>query len=1173
MSDFVHLHVHSHYSLLDGLPKIPELLAAAQELEMNALALTDHGALYGAIEFYKQARRAGIKPIIGLEAYVAPENLHLKKGGGADYFHLILLAADQEGYRNLLELVTIAHLEGYYYKPRLDKETLKHMSRGLIALSGCLRGEIARALSGKNYELAKKAALEYQSIFGPDNFYLEIQRNVLHPAPTDLQTEVNRELVRLARDTGLPLVATHDSHYLLPEDTAAQDILVCVGTGRTVADSDRLDMRGSALHLKSPREMAESFADLPEAVENTGKIAERINLELVLGKRYFPSFSVPEGKTAESYLEELCYQGLKDRYQGKELPGEIRERLKYEIDVIKQAGYATYVLVVADIVNWARSRGIISTTRGSAAGSLAAYALGITTMNPVEYKLPFERFLNLYRPTPPDIDMDFADNRRDEVLQYVSEKYGKDKVAQIVTFGTMMARAAVRDVGRALGLPYSKCDQIAKMIPFGKQGFHMTIEKALTLAPELKEAYRKDPETKNLIELAKKVEGVVRHASVHAAGVVIAPTKLTEFTPLQLDTDNRNIITQYDMHSVEEAGLVKMDFLGIRNLAILGNAVEIVRATKSQEIDLQHIPLNDQKTFTLLATGRTMGVFQLGGSGMTKYLVDLKPSTIFDIMAMISLYRPGPMESIPEFIARKHNPKLISYLDPRLREILDLSYGVITYQDDVLLIAIKLAGYTWEEADKLRKAMGKKIPKEMAAQKEKFIQGAMGGGLHSEKAVKLWGLIEPFAAYGFNKAHAASYAMVAYQTAYMKANFPVEFMAALLSAEADDNQKVAEAVAECGALGIQVLPPDVNESLASFTVISNAQIRFGLSAIKNLGSDVITTIIAERKQNGPFLSLADFVKRIRTRNFNKKSWEALVKSGSLDRFGERNEMLLNTESILEYARRNHRQAIAGQAVLFAETVGRNGELRLKAVEAATEADKLSWEKELLGLYVSSHPLQNHKTTLARYSRPIKDLHPGLDGTFCTVGGIITRIQKILTKKGEQMCFADLEDLDSSLELVVFPSVFTQYQSLLNPERMVLVYGKISEKDGEPKLLVERMQNLDEPLPEDWQESQASSPIDNFAPEPAGPVATDRSATGVEGPQLLKIKIPSNASPTVFSKLKVVFAKYPGSTPISLVIPDREGKEREVKTNFGVENSETFKTELKTLLRESLKRTA
>ncbi len=1178
---FTHLHVHSHYSLLDGLPKIPDLVNAVQKKGMDAVALTDHGVLYGALEFYKTCKRAGVKPIIGIEAYVAARDLEEKTApagsGRADYFHMILLAKNNIGYQNLLKLVTAAHLEGYYYKPRIDKKLLARHSAGLIGLSGCLRGEIARYLASGNSEMAKKTALEMAAIFEPDSFYLELQRNL----EDGVQETVNDGLIKLSRETNIPVVATGDAHYLEPEDNGAQDILVCIGTGTTVEQTDRLDMRRMKLHLATPDEMAERFADIPEAVANTEKIAAMIDLELVLEKKHFPAFPVPEGYSADSYLEMLAWNGIKQRHGDGELPKEIADRLGYEMDVIKKKGYSGYFLVVADFVNWSRARGIISTTRGSAAGSLVAYALGITTMNPIEYKLPFERFLNPYRPTPPDIDMDFADNRRDEVLSYVSDKYGKDKVAQIVTFGTMMARAAVRDVGRALGVPYSKCDRIAKMIPIGKQGFHMTIEKALSLAPDLREAYDKDQETKNLITLARKVEGSARHASVHAAGVVIAPTSLTDYTPLQMDSDNQNVITQYDMHSVEDAGLVKMDFLGIRNLSILGNAIEIVRESRGINVDLQTIPLDDAKTYNLLASGRTMGVFQLGGSGMTKYLVDLKPTNIFDIMAMISLYRPGPMESIPQFIERKHNPDLIHYLDPRLKEILDMSYGVITYQEDVLLTAINVAGYTWEEADKLRKAMGKKIPKEMAAQKEKFIQGAITGGVSSDKAVKLWALIEPFAAYGFGKAHAASYAMVAYQTAYMKANFPVEFMAAVMTAESGDNEKIAVAVGECASLEIEVLPPDVNESLANFTAINQKQIRFGLNAIKNLGSDVIETIITERKLRGPFVSLGDFVRRMRTRNFNKKSWEALVKSGSLDRYGERNQLLLNTEIILEYARSEQKQLASGQSMLLGGASAASEELLLKDSAPAADQERLSWEKEFLGLYVSAHPLRNHRETLLKYCKPISSLSITDESQSFTIGGILTRIQNILTKKGDQMCFADIEDEGGKLELVVFPNVFIEHKQLLAVDQMLLVRGKVSDKDGEIKLLVDSMKLINDPDVEKWVSSKRTSSYSRpTTPHLTSPTQGGGNNAGAFPPpggeglreggvRILKIKIPKAADPLVFSKLKIVFNKFPGEVAVSLVIPDREGVEREIKTDFAVASTDAFKTELRELLRESI----
>lgn len=1149
--NFTHLHVHSHYSLLDGLAKIPNLVAKAAAFDMKAIALTDHGALYGAMEFYKLAKKSGVKPIIGVEAYVAPRKLSSKQGApDADYYHLILLAANREGYQNLMKLVTISNLEGYYYKPRIDKEVLARHSLGLIGLSACLRGEVSRSIASGNLPGAFAAASEYRQIFGQGNFFLEVQRT----GAGDIQEQVNQGMLKVSTATDIPIIATGDVHYLDLEDRVAQDVMVCVGTGSLASDTDRLDMRKLSLHLASPSEMAKLFSDIPQAVTNSMIVADQVDIDLELGKRFFPSFSASNDQAPEDYLESLCAQGIAERYQGRPIPLEVNTRLKYELDVIKAKGYATYFLVVADFVNWSRKRGIICTTRGSAAGSLAAYALGITTMNPLEYKLPFERFLNPYRPSPPDIDMDFADDRRDEVLEYVSEKYGRNKVAQICTFGTMMARAAIRDVGRVLGIAYSKCDRIAKMIPMGKQGFHMTIDRALEISPDLKALYDTDGETRQILDLAKKLEGCVRHASVHAAGVVIAPTALTDYTPLQLDTDNRHIITQYDMHSVEDAGLVKMDFLGIRNLSILGNAVEIVKKTRGVQIDLQKIPLSDSKTYELLSRGQTMGVFQLGGSGMTRYLVDLKPSNIFDIMAMISLYRPGPMESIPEFITRKHNPAVVQYLDPRLREILDMSYGVITYQEDVLLTAITVAGYTWEEADKLRKAMGKKIPKEMAAQKEKFIDGAVAGGMEVAKAIKLWSLIEPFAAYGFGKAHAASYAIVAYQTAYMKANFPVEFMAAVLSAESGDNEKIAAAVAECLSLGIEVLPPDVNESLANFTVINEQQIRFGLAAIKNLGSDVIAVIITERVSAGQFLSLADFVRRIKTRNFNKKSWEALVKSGSLDRFGDRSQMLANTEMILEYAKTIQNLATAGQSTLFggAGSVIVSEELFLKPAPSASESEKLSWEKELLGLYVSSHPLKDHTELLQNYCTPIQALSGAHDNLQCTVGGIITRVQNIITKKGEQMCFADLEDLGGSMELVVFPNTFTQHRALLLPEQIVLVRGKVSDKDGELKLLVDSIKSITDPELRSWASQNGTAPISNSIQS-----------------KVLKIKIPNAASPLIFTRLKDVFVKFPGTTQVSLLIPDREGVIREVKTSFAVRGDDEFKRQLRDLLRESV----
>ncbi|HEV8601069.1 MAG TPA: DNA polymerase III subunit alpha [Patescibacteria group bacterium] len=1138
MDNFTHLHVHSHYSLLDGLPKIDRLIANAKKKGFAALALTDHGAMYGCLEFYKKAVLAGLKPILGMETYVAIDSLSDKRARiDNDYYHLVLLAQNFEGYQNLMRLSTIAHLDGFYYRPRIDKPTLEKYSANLIALSGCMRGDIPRALINSDYEKAVQLVADYKRIFG-DRFYLEIQRHEsTDPEYDKKEKTLNERLVKLAQETQTLLVATNDAHYLEKEDADAQDTLLCVGLGKTVNDTDRLDMRGVDISLKSLSEMKTLFKDLPEALSNTQKVVDSCNLEIPIGQRSFPDFQVPQGFTPDSYLIELSYQGLAKKYNidpeldvteiKTKIPGNVVERLEYELNIIIKKNYATYFLVVADFVNWARNRRIITTTRGSAAGSLVSYSIGITTINPLDYKLPFERFLTLERPLPPDIDMDFADARRDEVIEYVTHKYGEDKVAQIVTFGTMMARAAIRDVGRALAVPYAKCDKIAKMIPFGKYGFHMTIDNALTLSPELKEAYDKDPETKRLIDLSLKLEGVARHASVHAAGIVIAPRPLTEFTPLQREQEGK-IITQYDMYSIEDSGLVKMDFLGIRNLSILGNTVEIVEHLRGIKIDLNNLPLDDQKTYELLSRGKTMGLFQLGGSGMTRYLKDLQPTNIFDIMAMISLYRPGPIDSIPEYIRRKHNPKLVTFTDPKMVDILSESHGIITYQDDVLLIAIQIAGYTWEEADKLRKAMGKKIPKEMAAQKEKFLEGCVKHSNYTkERAQNLWHLIEPFAAYGFNKAHAASYAIVAYQTSYMKANFPVEFMAAVMTAESGDPVTIADAVEECKSMKIEILPPDVNESLANFTVIDNNHIRFGLAAIKNLGSDVIATIIAQRKVGGHFASVEDFIIRSQTKNFNKKSWEALSKSGALDSLGERNKLLANTETILEFSKSILRAQTERQVSLFGTDQKITGKLKLRDVEPAAKKDKLIWEKELLGLYVTAHPLDEYAQILRRSTKAIKE-SAGLAGMI-TFGGIVNKVQKILTKKGEQMAFVEFEDLTGMIEVLVFPSLFQKYSNLLVPEKILIITGKISDKDGTPKFLAEEIKDL----------------------------ALSRTETKETS---VTIKIPETAGDELFIELKKLFESYPGELSVSLQI-----KNQQVKTPFKVSLSDELKNKIKQLL--------
>lgn len=1072
---FTHLHTHSHYSLLDGLSKIDPLVERAKNLGMDALALTDHGVMYGAIEFYNKCREAGVKPIIGMEAYISPRRMTDREGKiDADYFHLTLLAKSFTGYKNLMMLSTRAHTEGFYYKPRVDVQLLARHAEGLIALSGCQRGEVARALGSGSRGEARPIVEKYQSIFGPENFYIELQRNSQNES--DEQNELNGRLREIARDCRAEVVATQDSHYLDHEDAEAQDVLICIGTGRTVDDADRLDMKGHDLSLRSPADMARIFSDVPEAIANTSRIADACRVEIPTNQRYFATVDLPAGKTAESFLTETVWREALIRYGGAEklLPPDTEKRIAYELDIICQKGFAPYFLMVADIVRGAKSIGAITNTRGSAAGSIVGYILGISIIDPLYYQLPFERFLTVHRPTPPDVDLDISDNRRDEAIEWITNKYGSDKVAQIITFGTMMARAAIRDVGRALGVSYGKCDRLAKMVPLGKQGFHMTLDRALEMNAELAQAYAQDSDTKRILDVARRLEGCARHASIHAAALAITPTPLTDYTPLQKEPDGERLITQYDMYSLDVGadshalGVIKLDLLGIRNLSILEESVRLVEKRHGKKIDIYNLPHPDPKTFTLLSDGLTFGVFQLGSSGMTRYLKELRPQNIFDVSAMIALYRPGPMGIIPEYIARRHNPKLIQYFDPRMKDYLERSLGLLVYQDDVLLTAINIAGYSWEEADGLRKAMGKKIPAEMSKQKVKFIDGCMKGGMNQQDASELFALIEPFAAYGFGKAHAASYSQVSYQTAFMKANYPVEFMAAVMTAESGDETKIYAAVEECKNLGIKVLPPDVSQSYDDFTVVDEHTIRFGLGAIKNLGSDVITQIKtarsgqtgseypeAQRSKLEAFSSLEDFLIRCHTKNLNKKSWEALVKAGALDAFGERGLLLANTETVLSFLRDYFKATDSGQNSLFA---GKAPVVRLVAASPARKDELLAWEKEHLGMYVSAHPLDSYATVLNSFVS-IRSLSEDLSMTTVVLGGIINKLKRTLTKKNEPMAFFTLEDRTGSVEVLVFPKLMPQVVELLQAEKIIQVSGKVTDRDGEIKIIADGLSEL------------------------------------------------------------------------------------------------------------------
>ncbi len=1050
-SRFVHLHTHSHYSFLQALPKVPELVSAARTLEMPAIALTDAGNMHGAVELYKVAEKAGVKPIVGVDAYVAHRSRFDKASTDeGKRSRLVLLAENNEGYRNLMILVTKAFTEGLFDKPRMDKELLRAHHAGIIALIPSFAGEVAQHLRAGDAAGAAASLAEYVSIFGPGNVFLEITH---HPKVSGHEKRM-QEIIELSKKSGVELVAQHDVYYLKPTDQEATAVM------RRIAHGSEGHNEEEDFSFVDEKKMLEWFKDLPDAVTRSGDIAERCHITMELGSWNFPAIGVDAGKTHAQMLREKTYAGLLVR--GMEQTPEVTERIEYELDVIISKGFAPYFLAVSDLLVHAKSVGILSTTRGSAAGSLVSYLTGITNVDPLFYKLPFERFLNPERPKAPDIDMDFADNRRDEMIAYAKTKYGDDHVAQIGTFGTLMARAAVRDVARALGHAYRMGDQIAKLIPLGSQGFPMTIERALELEPELKSLYDQDDDIREVIDLARRIEGCVRHTGVHAAGVVIAPTPLTDWTPLQVDTKTGKLITQYDMHAVEDVGLLKFDFLGIKNLAILADAIARVKESRGVDIDIENIPLDDPATFQMLTRGETEGTFQLNGSGMTRYLKELQPTTIHDINAMVALYRPGPMETIPQYIERKRNARLIHYMDDRMAEYLDASYGLLVYQDDVLLTAIKLGGYCRLEADTLRKAMGKKIPAEMEAQKEKLLRGFQDfGKLSKEKGEQIWKLIEPFAAYGFNKAHAACYGKVAYQTAYMKANYPAEYMAAVLTADAGDTESIATFVAECERMKIPVLPPDVNESGSDFTVAGENQdtIRFGLTSIKNFGEGISEAIRAERKEHGPFKNLSDFLSRIQAKSLNRKSLESLIKSGALDRFGERSHLMLNIETLLSF----HRDATAQapQDSLFGSTLMQAPELVLPTNDRVTSlADKLDWEKELLGIYVSGHPLDSHTETTGKAGTTIAAIREEPRPGFPVILPVLIQdVRTILTKSGEKMAFIKFEDKTSSIEGVMFPKIFKEKGPAVIAGSCVLIKATVSNRNGELSLAVENLKPL------------------------------------------------------------------------------------------------------------------
>jgi len=1047
MSEFVHLHVHTEYSLLDGHSRIRTLLERAASLGMRAVAITDHGALYGAIEFYREATSLGIQPILGMEAYQAARR-HTDRDPKLDAtsYHLTLLSRDAEGYRNLVRLATKAHLEGFYYRPRIDKELLAAHSKGLVGLSGCMNSELCQRILRGDLKGAREVAAEFRDLFEPGEFFVELQDQGLPEQRTLIP-----ELVRIARDLRLPLVATNDVHYVVPEDAQAQDVLMCVQMNKTVHDPDRPRM-GDVPHfyLKSAEEMSALFGEFPEALRNTVEIAQRCRAHIELDRPRLPDFPVPEGFTPQAYLRHLCEQGLVRLY-GRITP-ELRERLDYELGVIEQMGYAPYFLIVQDFVNFARSRGILTTVRGSAAGSLVLYACGVTDVDPIAYRLPFDRFLNLERYTLPDIDVDFMDTRRDEVIRYVLDKYGHDRVAQIITFGTMKARQAVRDVGRVLGMSYGEVDRIAKRIPPTS-----TLDQALEQDPELRRWSEEDDRVRRLVELARKLEGVARNASTHAAGVIISRDPLTDLVPLTRGKDDV-VMTQYDMDSVAAIGLVKFDFLGLTNLTILDHALKIVERKRGQRIDLQQIPLDDQKTYALLGRGETTGVFQLESAGMRRYLQELRPSSIQDIMAMVALFRPGPMANIPAYIRRKHGLEPVTYLHESLEPVLRETYGVMVYQEDIMTVAQAMAGYTLAEADVLCYAIRKKVKDKLLAQREKFERGALERGVPKHVVDKVFEQFEPFARYGFNRAHAACYGLIAYYTAYLKAHYPAEYMTAVLCADSGNLERVALDVEECRRMGISVLPPDVNESGSEFTVVDDRTIRFGLGTIKNVGTSATEQIVRAREQGGPFRSLYDFCARTDSRVVTKRVVESLIKAGAMDSLGDRAALLAALDDALEYGARRQRQQAAAQTGLFAEVGDLGQPPALPQVPPLDRRELLRMEREMLGLYVTDHPVRAWEAVLRNHvAHRVADLQELPDRTQVSVGGVLTHVRPMVSKKdGSRFAVASLEDRSGAVEVVVWPKTYERCGEALHVDAAVVVRGRVDASEGRARLVADEV---------------------------------------------------------------------------------------------------------------------
>jgi len=1137
-AEFVHLHLHSQYSLLDGAIRFEELFEMAKRYRMRALALTDHGNMFGVIEFYQMAIKYGIKPIVGCEVYVAPNSRFEKKAldSGEGAYHLTLLVKNRTGYFNLIKLVSLAYLEGFYYKPRVDKQLLTQYNEGLIALSGCLKGEIAVYAGRGEMRRAIQVAEEYKKIFDRNRFYIEIQNNGIED-----QLLLNERLLEISHQCSLPFVATNDCHYLRREEARAHEVLLCIQTGKTLQDSDRMKFSSDQFYFKSPEEMAKLFQDRPEAISNTLEISDRCNLELKFEEKHIPKISVPDGETLDSYLEKLARKGLERRLASYE-KGDLQEfshywaRLEEELKIIKSMGYSGYFLIVADFINMAKRRGIpVGPGRGSAAGSLVAYALNITDLDPIEYDLIFERFLNPGRKSSmPDVDVDFCMEGRNEVIQYVMDKYGKENVAQIITFGKMQARAVIRDVGRVMDMPYSEVDRIAKLIP---GTLNITLDQALQQEPQLKELIRRDPRVESLFAIAKSLEGLNRHASTHAAGIVISNKSLMEYLPLYRG-QNGEVMTQYSMKDVERIGLVKFDFLGLKTLTVVDQTIRWIEKGRGVKIDLSKIPLDDPKTFSLLSSGSTLGIFQLESSGMKDLLVRLKPETFKEIIALVALYRPGPIKSgmVEEFIKRRHDKTHIRYEISELKEILEDTYGVIVYQEQVMRIASSLANFSLEDADILRRAMSKKDPKEMEMQKEKFIQGAKKNRIPLAKAEKIFDHMSKFAEYGFNKSHSAAYALIAYQTAYLKAHYPIEFMAASLTSEVQNADKIVKYIAECREMGIDILPPDINESFRDFTVVGN-QIRFGLAAVKNVGDAAIEAILTEREERGKYKSLSDFCLRVDLRKVNRRVIESLIKCGAFD-FSKvyRSQMLTVLEEFLEQSQWLHRKKEEAQLSMWAPAQVERME-RYPDIEEFPEDQLIAFEKETIGFYISRHPLTRYQEEIKKFTdqdtSALSHLPNGSEVRLC---GLVSGLKEIVTKKGDRMAFLTLEDLKGFVEIILFPEIFKSAMDCLRGGTPIFVRGTLDLSEEQVKIKGIEIRPLSEI-------SLATSPT-------------------------LHLRIPIvSLKKGQLEQLREIFLEHQGSTPIFLHFMNRDQQEIIIAPSevYRVDPSPHFQSKVKNLL--------